>query len=623
MKRHDGAPLPHSSTLLIPSKGPQAVRVVGDFSLKSHVGARPTIPVPPTAVKPAGDYVWRDPATGVITDPPAVPPPAVVAAVAQQEARSWFWFWVIMGLVFLTFFVVLILWPVGRDWDDGGGGGHHHHEGEGGWPGKSPSPSGAALGSGDRKEDCTNDELWNEEAKMCIMRSYFPQAVSPGIMDTGVSPCKDIYRHACGKWLDTHTNENRGFAGLSALNAVAVRNIVLNKSVANLNPFYQSCEMTLVLPPDGSKRRQRDMTLMDSKLTREAILGRMLDPLVSHADLPLVFARMSAAGYTMPVAFVVQGNPLDKGVIPMWLYDGFEGREHDEDWVRMHFEALYGEGSEQAAHEAKVLVDMVAKIDVHEPDRDRILDTYEGWKDYVTMGRAQKDMMSWSEFSSLSRSTFDWNIFLGELEKRLSLKPFGLAPNQQVWAFSRSYFEWFMPEDFTPSEWRTYITFSVLYHTHDFFPDLPADVLLSGRPINVVSPLRAAHRRLKKQVLSPSVYGYRAAKTRGKPNLWHKAGRRTSSRQPKHVRGQKDAEGAEAGLTVTSADCLAASKYMLPGILSREFLATRFKDSEQTRQRIQTMVERIRDRFVLNIERTPWLDNATRAAQASVFSPYA
>jgi hypothetical protein len=177
-----------------------------------------------------------------------------------------------------------------------------------------------------------------------------------------------------------------------------------------------------VLPPDGSKKRQRDLTLLDSKLTREAILGRMLDPLVSHADLPLVFARMTAAGYTVPVAFVVQGNPLDKGVIPMWMYDGFEGREHDEDWVRMHFEALYGADSEQAKVDTRLLVDMVAKIDVHEPDRERDLETYEGWKDYITGGRAQKDMMSWETFCSLSRSTFDWNVFLGELEKRLSLK---------------------------------------------------------------------------------------------------------------------------------------------------------------------------------------------------------
>ncbi len=484
-----------------------------------------------------------------------------------------------------------------------------------------PSPPPALGGTGgDSREDCTNDEMYNEDARLCIMRTYYPQAVSPGIMDTSVSPCTDIYRHACGKWMDSHTNENRGFAGLIALNGLAIRKIVLNQSVANLNPFYRSCESTLVL--DASRKRQRELNLMDSKLTREAILGRMLDPLVSHADLPLVFARMTAAGYTVPVAFAVQGNPLDKGVIPLFLYDGFEGREHDTDWVRLHFEALYGQDSEQARFEAGMLVDMVAKIDVHEPDRSGDLDTYEGWKTYVTSNRVNSDLMSWSDFRGLSTSTFNWDIYLGELEKRLSLPPFKLADSQRVWALSRSFFEWFIPEAFTVQEWKTYITFSVLYHTHDFFPDLPADVLLSGRRVNVVSPLRAAHRRLKKRPLKPSAYGYSTRSTTagksGMKSAWLKRNKRTSSQQPKYVRAAlATGADAEAGLVVTSADCLAATQYMLPGILSKEFLAARFKDAEQTRARVQVMVERIRDRFVLNLQRTSWMDNATRAAQVN------
>jgi hypothetical protein len=214
------APLPPVESLVLPSSSKQApvVRVLGDFG----TGNKP---------KPAGDYVWRDPATGTIVDPPAQPPTAVVAAAAERETRWWFWFWLIIGVLFVVFFVGLLLWPTRRyEWND-----DDHH---GGWPDKSPAiPSGPGVG--DSKEDCTSDELWSEEAHMCIMRSYYPQAVSPAIMDTSVSPCTDIYRHACGKWLDTHTNENRGFAGLAALNGVAVRNIVLNKSVANLNPFYQ------------------------------------------------------------------------------------------------------------------------------------------------------------------------------------------------------------------------------------------------------------------------------------------------------------------------------------------------------------------------------------------------
>jgi len=393
-----------------------------------------------------------------------------------------------------------------------------------------------------------------------------------------------------------------------------------NQSVANLNPFYLACESTFVKQEGSQFTRQREAALMDSRLTREAILGRMLDPLVSHADLPIVFARMTAAGYTVPVAFAVQGNPVDKGVIPMWMYDGFQGMEHDPDRVRMHFEALYGEGSNQARYEADLFVSMAARIDVHEPDRNKDLESYDGWKAYVTSGKVQKDMMPWKEFIRLSRSTFDWNIFLGEIEKRLSLKEFRLAPDQLVWAFSRSYFEWFMPELFSLSEWRTYLTFSVLYHTHDFFPDLPSDVLLTGKPVNVVSPLQGMHKRLKKRSLSSAVYGSSrtvataaGAKHR---HLWRKVNRRVSSKQARYVKGRvRGLDEDEQGLVVTSADCVAATKYMLPGILSKEFLAAKFKDAEQTRLRVQTMVEKIRDRFVYNLERTLWMDNATRVAQ--------
>jgi len=606
-----------TTKLVLPPSGSHrasGIRVVGDFSTRQG-----SVPVPPSRVHhqqqsaPVAEYVWRDPATGSIEQPPSQPPAAVVAE-ANREATTWLWFWLFLGIIFLVIFVAAIAWPYGGRW--------YAPEGHGGWPGKDPSnvPPPALGGTGtDTRDDCTADELYNEDAKLCIMRSYFPQAVSPAIMDASVSPCTDIYRHACGKWIDSHTNENRGFAGLVALNSLAIRGIVLNKSVANLNPFYQSCEATLVLDP--GRRRQRELNQMDSKLTREAILGRMLDPLVSHADLPLVFARMTAAGYTVPIALAVQGNPMDKGVIPLFMYDGFQGREHEPEWVRLHFEALYGEGSDQARFETNALLDMVAKVDVHEPDRSGALETYEGWKTYVTGNQVRSDMMTWSEFQSLSRSTFDWNLYLGEVEKRLSLPAFKFAPTQTVWALSRSFFEWFMPESFSVSEWRTYITFSVLYHTHDFFPELPADVLLSGRRLNVVSPLRAAHRRFKKRPLSAAAYGHgprtKVRHTHAKGQEWVKRSRRTSSKQPKYARTALATGADDTGLVVSSADCLAATQFMLPGILSKEFLATRFKDGEQTRARVQTMVERIRDRFVLNIERTTWMDNATRTAQVA------
>jgi len=198
--------------------------------------------------QPINEWKWQNPDGTYQNAPPAQPPQPVYtppqstplpaprsippASNAETEGRWWLWFWVIVGAIAVLIFVSLIFWPAGGWYGEGGG--HHHGEEGGGWPGKDPSqipspPPALDGGAGEKADDCTPDEVYNDDAKMCIMRTYFPQAVSRTIMDSSVSPCTDIYRHACGKWLDTHTNENRGFSGLSALNGVAITKIVLNK----------------------------------------------------------------------------------------------------------------------------------------------------------------------------------------------------------------------------------------------------------------------------------------------------------------------------------------------------------------------------------------------------------
>jgi predicted metalloendopeptidase len=268
---------------------------------------------------------------------------------------------------------------------------------------------------------------------------------------------------------------------------------------------------------------------------------------------------------------------------------------------------MYGADGPQADQEALVLIDMVKRLNLARPDKNGVLESYAGWKEYVNSSAFDRDVVTWGDFKNVvcASSTFAWEAFIDELGRSLLLPDFHISNAQHVWAFSRSYFEWWQPELFSLQEWKTYITFSVLYHTHDFFPELPADVLLSSRgalrPINVVSPLRGGpHRRLKKMRLSSEAYGERR--------------RRTSSAQQKRRRSSSAADGS----VITVDDCVAATKYMLPGILSREFLKRQFPtDSGETiRGRITGMVERFRDRFVKNILATPWLDPETKRLQA-------
>ena len=460
-------------------------------------------------------------------------------------------------------------------------------------------------------------------------------------MDNKTSPCDDLFQHACGRWIATHHSENRGFSGLAAVNHAQIKAIIANESNVDVHAFYKSCVVSLVDSHDRRKRRRQQ--LEDAHISRTALLVKMLDPLVTVSDLPVVFALMNAQQFKVPVAFSISSHPKDNGTIPLFSFDGFDSAEHDLEWVRMHFEVLYGTEGSTAVDEAKRFIEMSTKLNLMRPPaEDYQLNTYSGWKQYVSGdgsdGHASfdRDTMTWSEFQTLSNSPFDWALYLRTLAKETELEDtLTLHPNDRVWAISRGYFEWFHPELFTPEQWKTYITFSVLYHSHDFFPELPDDVLLHkgldvGRRSQVTrytnrSPLRdGENRRPKKLRLSAATYAIPAM-----PHLkWfghrHAAQRRSLTRAEaiaasrRHLIPSPFAVGE--GVQVTSDDCLAAVKYLLPGLLSKEFLRTNF-DSPQhmdtARRRISAIVDSIKDRFIENLNTTRWMDTETRQNQVT------
>lgn len=556
--------------------------------------------------QPVNEYVWRNEKGDIVEPPPAQPLPQfktqreLDAYVASQhrkadEAWGWWWFWIFIGFIFFILLLSLLAYPrYARPYP---------------YPLPPPPPPFPVRAGiqGRGRNNCTLDEVFSEVTQMCMMKVHFPHAVAPDIIDTKVAPCADMYRHACGRWIDAHTNENRGFSGLTIANGATLRSIIGNDTAANLHPFFQACVATLIDPRAANKKRA--VHLSETRLSQQAILGRMLDPLVSTDDLPIVFARMAAAGFTNPIALVMQRHPMAAGLVPMFTYDGFTASEQDRDFVRMHFELLHGDVGPKADQEAVRFIDMVTRLSVARPDPEGRTDTYSGWQEYVSSDTGfKRDLVTWGEFKGrrLSLSTFDWDAYIGELEKRLSFDKGRLhfTDKQKVWAFSRAYFEWWHPEHFSVEDWRTFVTFSVLYHTHDFFPTIPADILLTAkggrRPLNVVSPLRSPHRRLKKRRLSLDAY-------RLHPE------RRDRRRVPSPY-------AEDEGIVVTREDCIDATKYMLPGLLSKEFLARTFTPSSEdgVRKRVKQMTERIRDRFVANILATPWLaaNTTVRDAQA-------
>lgn len=450
------------------------------------------------------------------------------------------------------------------------------------------------------KGHCTTDEDFDERSQMCIMRAHYPRAISEAIMDKSVSPCTDIYRYACGKWMDEHTNENRGFAGLRALNEVSTTEIVMDPKVTPAHNLFQSCASTLAA--DSQTRRQRNWKshTAETAAARASIMHDMLEPIATgnlKEGLPVAFARMIASDYTVPLSFGFQSHPTGKGLIPSLAYNGFDSASLDVEWVAMHFQQLYSSQQPASAQataleEARKLIDMVAKLNMATPDMST-LTSLEQWTTYVNT-TVEGDLMTWDAFKKSSGS-FNWDTFVSHLEVRAKLPSGSLrfSPSQEVWAFSASYFHWFHPEKFGAGQWKRFIQWSVLYHTHEYFPQLPRTSLFTGTALSGKGASDAFDRRPP---------GPAKKRRRSSP----KSGRR----QRGH--GNPDEDVGE----ITTADCIEMTKFMLPGVISQEYLKRNFARGEQIRTRVKGVVEAIKKRFVANIMGTQWMDEPTRRLQA-------
>lgn len=575
---------------------PNLIVIPSAAPLKAPAPAPAPEPTPaPTTKKrtvaPVQQYVWQDEDTGAIHQ---LPPSQRRYRSPEEVQCSGWWLWLIVFFFFAAL-IALAFVP----WYRGGYYYNPHHTHAPVWEGKKPPPpSPAELQDEKTREtaaNCTADETFNADLHLCVLREHFPHAVSDVIVDRGMSPCQDIYRHACGKWMDTHHNENRGFSALAALNDAMITQIVGGDRVPNLNAFYSSCVATLVGAADYDPA-------LDTKLARDAVLGRMLDAMVSLDDLPIVFARMAAMGFKVPFSLSMMSHPEDKGVIPMFAYDGFSVREDMErDWVVEHFELLHGKGSERAQRDADVVIAMVEEMNSLRPANHDALETADGWARYMESHAFRtQDSLTWAEFSTTLQNKgqpsrhveFDWDIYIAELGKQTSLqRELHFSKHQTVWAMSRVYFERWRPRAYSVDQWRTFITFSVLYHTHDFFPKLPSDAFLRAPMMNMI------HR--------PSARKYRINQAPSKRGPGRKKRKRGDTPGPDELR-------------ITARDCVDASKYMLPGLVSKEFLARAFPtaDAEKAvRTRVMAMMERLKARFLRNIEETPWMDDVTKAAQ--------
>ena len=453
--------------------------------------------------------------------------------------NAWGWWLCMLGVLIFVFFVI----PLAFWWPSGNTAYRY--------PQQYPILAKRKMRG---KGECTIGEVYSRSLDMCAPRLPYPQAWDRTIMKDEIPACEGFFNHACGKWVDSHTNENRAFTYIRKENDEQIRDIIGNPETLGVNQFYQSCVKTLV---EGKYPE-------DSTHQREYMMGKVMQPLVRHSDLAKSFAIMASHGYTIPFQLTIENYPTKPEIVPMFKFDGFEDLDKHEDLVKEHFKLLKGIGHRQINHKTEIIMKMSRIINFMKPD------PVESLKEY-SKSRLKRDTMKFSEFKALSKN-FDWEIFLHHLGKHVRKEGdrawLSFTEDQETWVMDDRYFKRFDPSQFSLEEWRVYIEFSVLYNSNQFFPDLPSDAYFTKHDVTLEMPKAKLSRRMP---------------------MW----------------GEKE--------KITENDCNRATNYLLPGLLAKSFLENHFPDGENVRKRVIGVVENIRERFAELIEETTWMDEATRA----------
>jgi hypothetical protein len=467
--------------------------------------------------------------------------------------------WTLFAVFAFIFFFILIigLANTGPYYSYHGyhsGGTYHPHGSYPGYPARQDDPTYR------KKHECAVGERWDEKLGLCEVTPRFPSSVDDDLKDVDVSPCVDFERYACGSWDKdpAHVDETRGFTYIARANDRQVSDIVRDPAVEGVHRFYRSCVETVVQgkhQKSNAQERIRETSL---------ILGEFN----SLGDLPEVFALLARNAFTAPFALQIENHPKMDKAIPLFRYDGFEGVSEEE--VRKVFEAA-GDSRRLAIAKAKSVMEIIGHVQQHQPpDIDDYLT-------YLKSGQLERDIMPWSQFKQMAfGGKFPWDRFL----QRLDGHGLRFEEDQDVWVLGREYFEWLEPHEVMDArKWRLYVEFSITYHTSNFFPALP-----SPSYFRVHHPLRKQHHHAR------------------------------LGRFKRRARSPRDGPDAPDEITAPSEyDCVRATQYLLPGLVSDEFLKRNPEITESFAD-VEAMTKKIRDAYVEIIQGTPDISDATREA---------
>lgn len=406
------------------------------------------------------------------------------------------------------------------------------------------------------RTECVTGEQLNPTLGTCIPINRYPIQAEPLIIDKDTSPCDSFFQHSCGLWNSEHTNENRAFGAVFRENNHIIKEVIMGASTGSpIQTLYQSCVETIV---QGKHKRE-------NILERDHVRRKILDDFWRVEDLPSVLGKLAYAGYTTPISVSIERHPMDNLMIPLLRWDGFE--TITDEMVAIIFTGSGANGYLEANAKVSRFLKVQKELTHHRTHEE---DSITSYVEYLDEGVFEQHMWIMSEFN---KGEWHWKSFLEEIDGTA----LGYMSNdeQKVWCPEASYIRWFSENaltKFTVQEWRDWVEFSILYHTHDYVPQLSDNSYFKDHEWAPVGP--------------------------------------TAARTIPHILKRRS-NGSLKGFSTD--DCVKLTHRLLPGHVSQEYLKSAFhNNAEATRKRVQHLGELIRDHVAQLIDESEWLEDTTR-----------
>ena len=289
----------------------------------------------------------------------------------------------------------------------------------------------------------------------CGPTFHSPSAFDDTIMDGSVAACDSPFRAACGRWLDTHTDEDRLFSYSVHRIRTDVERIVTNATGNSpLFRFYSSCL-------DASRNHYNH----EAEIEYRHIMDQLIGELKTYADLPTVFGRMARQGYTIPFQFSIERDPYSTRVIPYIGWDGYDNF---------------------TLGQVTSVVLMARPLTRYNMVQSMNLIT-RAWKIIDACRQHRTEEQDTVQFRHLPQwytphqSASGWLSFLHALDG----SGLRFAAEQDVWTVGGRYLLWLFTQalpSYEVGDWIAYLEFSHLYHAHRFEPLLANNVYRAPLP---------------------------------------------------------------------------------------------------------------------------------------------